>query len=234
MGWNGTFLQEAVDTCTNSSGRIEDCPIFDIQSEANETSCQLETLPQQLVNEAVTGIVGNSLPGDVQILYGPETGTQVSPAPPTSIMSVSNLGFSPGSTPANSGSVVPGEVFKQTTSSSPSPAAMPTSASPSTAEASSASDASPNASSAPTLTTAASTAAPAENSMSVLSTQYITSGNTVSEIVWEEAVVYVTESEDFTVTTTVQPSPSVPAVNKLRRGHGHDHFHRHLRHGGRR
>ncbi|KAH0122003.1 hypothetical protein KCU82_g22542, partial [Aureobasidium melanogenum] len=33
MGWDSSdFLQSAVDTCTNASGQIQDCPLFDIQT----------------------------------------------------------------------------------------------------------------------------------------------------------------------------------------------------------
>lgn len=228
MGWNGALLQDAVNTCTNLSGLIGDCPVFDIQSLADEGACQLETMPQQLVNEAVAGIVGTSLPGDVQIVYGPQTGTQTNPGPPTTV-SVSAVGYSPGSTAANSGSVVPGEVFKATpNSNSPTQSTNPTVPS---SDAASTSDAPPTTAPDPT---AAPTAVATDDDMSVVSTQYVTSGNVVSEIVWKEAVVYVTESEDVTVTMTVQPTSSVQGVTKVRRGHSHDHFRHHLRHGGRR
>lgn len=40
MGWDSSdFLQSAVDTCTNASGEIQDCPLFDIQTEAQEQQC---------------------------------------------------------------------------------------------------------------------------------------------------------------------------------------------------
>jgi hypothetical protein len=40
MGWESSdFLQSAVDTCTNASGQIEDCPLFHIQSDADSQKC---------------------------------------------------------------------------------------------------------------------------------------------------------------------------------------------------
>lgn len=42
-GWDSSVLQAAVDTCTNMSGRIEDCPIFDIQPRATSEQCFVES-----------------------------------------------------------------------------------------------------------------------------------------------------------------------------------------------
>ncbi|KAG9676634.1 hypothetical protein KCU99_g3545, partial [Aureobasidium melanogenum] len=45
MGWDSSdFLQSAVDTCTNASGQIQDCPLFDIQTEAQEQQCTFNTV----------------------------------------------------------------------------------------------------------------------------------------------------------------------------------------------
>ncbi|KAH0151473.1 hypothetical protein KCU67_g10250, partial [Aureobasidium melanogenum] len=45
MGWDSSdFLQSAVDTCTNASGQIQDCPLFDIQTEAQEQQCTINTV----------------------------------------------------------------------------------------------------------------------------------------------------------------------------------------------
>jgi len=256
MGWNGDFLQQAVDTCTNPSGLIQDCPLFDIQSEQDQTACGLQKLPQKLVKEVVTGVVGDSLPGGVQIQYGPGPATQVHPSPPTTTVNVPSVGYSPGTTGTSSGSVLPGQVFKETAnnvapSATPAaattPDAAPTVATPASEPSASQPKATliagivaPDNSVAPSPSTAPEpTTAPAptlqDDGLPIVSTQYITNGNVVSEVVWKEAVVYVTESQDVTVTVTVhEPTSSVQAVRKLRRGHGHDHFHRHLRHGGRR
>ena len=123
MGWSSAdLLQQAVDDCTNPSGEIGDCAVFDIQSESDQTSCQLKSLPQALVKEQVTGIVGDSLPGDVSVQYGPLPATQTNPAPQTTTLEVPTVGYSPGTTATSSGSVLPGQVFKEKTSSSEDPA----------------------------------------------------------------------------------------------------------------
>lgn len=64
-GWDDVdFLQEAVDTCTNESGRVEDCPVFQnhLQSYDDMRKCQIE-LPDELKNdrcdEERQGICGN-------------------------------------------------------------------------------------------------------------------------------------------------------------------------------
>lgn len=243
MGWTDGVLQQAVDTCTNESGEIADCPLFNIQSEQDQTSCQLKKLPQPLVKEVVTGIVGDTLPGGVAIQYGPQPATQVNPAPQTTTVDVPTVSYSPGTTATNSASVLPGQVFKDTSSyeaatPSTTPDAAPT---PDAAEVKPtfvAGIVSQSADSAPAPTTApeptvAPASVPQDDGLPIVSTQYITNGNIVSEVVWKEAVVYVTESEDTTITVTVQPTPSVQAVRKLRRSHDHAHVHRHLRHGRR-
>jgi hypothetical protein len=270
MGWKGDLLQKAADTCTNPSGKIGDCPVFTIQDEDHQVACGLKKIPQKLVQEVVSGMVGTSLPGGVQIQYGPGPATQAKPSPsPTATVEVPTVSYSPGTTGTSSGSVLPGQVFKETAHSkgpadvaapattsdaAPSPSAPATSeptaspakptfiagiVAPDAGSAAAPSPAptpatSPEISAAPG-TTAAPATAPADDGLRVVSTQYVTSGNVVSEVVWKEAVVYVTETDDVTVTVTVQqPTPSVQAVRRLRRGHGHEHFHRRLRHAGRR
>jgi hypothetical protein len=69
MGWDEHFLQSAVDTCTNPSGQIEDCPLFNIQSSDKYSNCDI-TLPQPLMAEKVLDDM-STLPGNVPIAYGP-------------------------------------------------------------------------------------------------------------------------------------------------------------------
>lgn len=244
MGWDEDLLQNAVNTCTNPSGQIEDCPLFNIQSEQDQTSCQLKQLPQKLVKEDVTGIVGDSLPGNVAIQYGPQPATQVNPPQQTTTVAVPSVGYSAGTTATSSGSVLPGQVFKETSAydaaTAPTPSATPdAAASPdnpalivgaANIESAPGVPSSTAASAAPAPTaspepTAAPAAAPVDDGLPIVRTEYITNGNIVSEIVWKEQVVYVTRSSDVTLTTTVQAQSSVVAVRRLRRGHGHEHAH---------
>lgn len=73
MGWDEAFLQKAVDTCTNLSGKIEDCPLFDIQSESVYDTCNI-TLPADLADEDVVG-PRSGLPGGCAIQSGPGLAT---------------------------------------------------------------------------------------------------------------------------------------------------------------
>ncbi|KAB8304086.1 hypothetical protein EYC80_005425 [Monilinia laxa] len=73
MGWDVDFLQSAVDTCTNLSGRIEDCPLFDIQDESAWGTCSIE-IPDNVKGDDVTGPM-DALPGDNPIQSGPGLAT---------------------------------------------------------------------------------------------------------------------------------------------------------------
>jgi len=80
MGWDEPFLQSAVDTCTNPSGKIEDCPLFTLQSEAEANQCQVKTPSSSSKGFSAAGIAAfkeevetdlHALPGDVPINAGP-------------------------------------------------------------------------------------------------------------------------------------------------------------------
>src|SRR4051794_32272988 len=70
MGWDEKFLQDAVDTCRNPSGKIEDCSLFTLQPSSVYGNCAIKE-PQSLVNEKVINGL-NSLPGNPAIVAGPE------------------------------------------------------------------------------------------------------------------------------------------------------------------
>ncbi|KAJ9504450.1 hypothetical protein H2202_000506 [Exophiala xenobiotica] len=96
-GWDEGVLQQAINNaaCTNptSSGLQEDCPIFNLQNQANATQCKLE-MPEVLQNESINYI--QQLPGGIQIQYGPEPATM--PGAASSASQVANSTVSP--TPA--------------------------------------------------------------------------------------------------------------------------------------
>jgi hypothetical protein len=71
-GWNIDTLQSAVDTCTNESGRVEDCPIFtpSLQSEAKQGQCDIQKMPAALRNDDCAG-PAKGLCGNVPVQYGP-------------------------------------------------------------------------------------------------------------------------------------------------------------------
>lgn len=72
MGWDHKTLQSAVDTCTNLSGRTEDCPVFAgrLQSEQQQTQCKVAKLPKFLDNDNCEG-PASALCGNNPIQYGP-------------------------------------------------------------------------------------------------------------------------------------------------------------------
>ncbi|KAH6893155.1 hypothetical protein B0T10DRAFT_559155 [Thelonectria olida] len=251
MGWDQDFLQTAVDTCTSETGRIEDCPVFNVVSEAKATSCEM-TLPQALAKEDVDGPM-SQLPGGVQITYDDGAGEIASSSITATATGsgVPSLTYAPGQSASNSASPLPGEVFKEKAASDAvTTTTMTTTMSTSLVSSSSSIYSSSSTSSAPALgieaipssntevsiqapaTTPAPVSTPTSESKSYWSTQYITNGNIVSEILWEENVVYVTELEEKTVTVTVTstdvvaaPSPNARRRGLLRRhGHGHRHY----------
>ncbi|KAK2623902.1 hypothetical protein QTJ16_006536 [Diplocarpon rosae] len=131
-GWDPSFLQQAVDQCTNLSGNIEDCPIFDIQSTEDSTECQIE-LPEEIEDEEVSENLG-SLPGDPSIQYGPAYAQKAKAADPVPIYNgdavsspvpVPTLAYTPGASLHAPDTFVPGAIYAatdaSTSSSSPSP-----------------------------------------------------------------------------------------------------------------
>ncbi|OAX83176.1 hypothetical protein ACJ72_02467 [Emergomyces africanus] len=67
--WDPGFLAKAVKTCTNPSGRVEDCPLFTLQSQEVQNQCKFK-MPSILADEDCSFIKGG-LPGAVEILAGP-------------------------------------------------------------------------------------------------------------------------------------------------------------------
>ena len=74
MGWESEkFLQEALDTCQNPSGDIEDCSLFDIQSDSDAAKCTFQ-IPEELKADDVEG-PRDGLAIDVPVQWGPEQAT---------------------------------------------------------------------------------------------------------------------------------------------------------------
>lgn len=196
MGWDENFLQQAVNTCTNPSGLIEDCPLFDIVDQSTAMQCQLEDMPANLRKEDGTGPYPQ--------LFGGISGHDQSQ--PTKASSAPTLPYQAGVTAPVKGSPLPGQVFKEGSSDGYSGGMQIAAV-----------ESKPAVTPAPAggVTTAA----------TFVSTQYITVGNVVSEILWKQAYTTVTvDAQPSTVTVTATGAP--PA--KHRRGvHGHGHGHSH-------
>ncbi|KAJ3519687.1 hypothetical protein NM208_g14024 [Fusarium decemcellulare] len=127
MGWEEEFLQDAINTCTSETGKIEDCPLFDVISEGEATSCEME-LPKVLAKEDVLGPMAK-LPGGTGSSYGDGSDDGASQAPGSTAGAKPTLSYTPGDRPENSASPLPGQVFKETSAyEAPAPSlALPSS-----------------------------------------------------------------------------------------------------------
>lgn len=72
-GWNVPVLQEAVDTCTDDSGLITDCDVFDFFTNEESQAC---IIPPS-IEETITGVL-DALPGCNPVTKGPGEATPVS------------------------------------------------------------------------------------------------------------------------------------------------------------
>ncbi|KAI1149892.1 hypothetical protein F4825DRAFT_463754 [Nemania diffusa] len=245
-GWDVSFLQEAIETCTNPSGEISDCGLFTsngpLLSEAEQQDCKFD-MPAVLALENDIAEILTQLPGGVQIQDGPQSATPpsgatdpltssisdaVSTASPTTttsdIISSSTSTTVSTSTPnptSSSESQLGGAFIESLTSSSevtPSTPDFGAEAIPPTTT-----SFSPTSTSVlPTTTSAPQVTSEPGVSYEVVSTQTITNaGGLVEEIVWMQPVVYVTE-ESFTTVTIPGPAPQ-----KVKRARDHVVQHRH-------
>lgn len=232
MGWEEDFLQEAVNTCTSETGRIEDCPLFNVVSEEKAKTCEMK-IPSILENEDCKGPL-KALPGS----NGHSSGEKPDP---TGLNPAPTLTYAPGQRPSNSASPLPGQIFKVSSAyeaPAPGPSSVNTEkpapifskisipAAPAllpipTIEAVAdvgvvAIESTPSVEAPVPTTTPAPEFVPVTDAKSFYSTQYITNGNVVSKILWEEEVVYVTDIKEevvyVTVTSTTIATPSVGPV----------------------
>ncbi|KAK1825341.1 hypothetical protein LTR12_000142 [Friedmanniomyces endolithicus] len=216
MGWESEqFLQDALDTCQNPSGNIQDCPLFNIQSDATAANCTFP-MPDSLSNDDVKG-PRDGLAVDIPIQNGPQPATQYpvagrSSVPTSSIPSttasasfslptLSYTAANPSITSTAQGGIIIDKVSIASTSTSAASSSAAWSA-PNKVEYASSSS----------ITQAPSATAPAPN---IIATSYMTTGNQVVELVIEEVEV------------TVTATPSAAARHKR-------HVHKHLHHAGRR
>lgn len=216
-GWDEDFLQVAVNTCTNDSGKISDCAPFTLLDEFKQQQCKMKT-PGFLAGDKVDGFVGNSLPGGVAVQYGPEPAVS-HPAPaktqPTSHVAVPTVSYEPGVTSLS----LPGGVFKEKPTSTTSEEEVKQSALAVPEPELETSSPSPTPTPAPVPSDA-----PVPEGYELVRTEYITNGKVVSKIVVIETVKYeylIKATETVTVTATL-------AAEKARRELNHLHRHRHL------
>lgn len=221
MGWDEDFLQSAVDTCTNLSGEIQDCPLFDIQSDDDAAQCLFD-VPDVLADDNPAG-PRDGLPVSVPIQSGPEYATTYPVYGASDYSSATSKASSATTTSAASSSaVVPTLSYSSATSTVTDKygggilAAVSSSYVPDATYTSSAAASSEAASETPTTTvTVAPTAA--QTAGNIVATSWITRGNEVIEM-------YVQEVE-VTVTAT-----STPTAAAKHRRHLQQHVQRREKH----
>ena len=214
MGWESAdFLGQAINTCTSSSGQVQDCPLFTLQSDSDAAKCTFP-MPSDLEEDDCAG-PRDGLPVGVPIQYGPEPATKYA---------VPGY-YSAGSTAATS--AIP-KTSAPATFSPSAPAYSP--ANPSvTATAQGgiivAYDSSSSITSAPTSTA---TDSPGEY------TTYITKGTEVWEMVVEEVEVTVTATATapaaYTSASTSAAAAAgyeAPSYKHKRHAEKHAHHHKH-------
>jgi len=145
-GWDIDTLQEAVTTCTNPSGRVEDCPVFanSLQTELEQNMCKIEDMPKALQHDNCAGPSSDGICGNVPIQYGPGYADPIGadkpnkPSKPThSSVDLPTQSYAPARSTAAGGisvynvdvNVAPSSSSSSSSSSSPSPSS-PTSAAP--------------------------------------------------------------------------------------------------------
>ncbi|KAK4953835.1 hypothetical protein LTR10_008439 [Elasticomyces elasticus] len=217
MGWESEdFLQNALDTCQNESGDIQDCPLFDIQGDDVAANCTF-SMPSVLDQDDVKS-PRSGLPVAIPVQNGPSPATQYPVAgresvPTSSIPSTTaSASFSlptlsytradPHETSTALGGIVVNKVSIASTKTTLPPAAKyaPSSiAAPSSSESQYVAPSS--------ITEAPSATGPEPD---ILATSYLTSGNTVVELVIQEV--------DVTVTAT-------PSAAAKHRRHAYKHGH---------
>ncbi|OJJ07946.1 hypothetical protein ASPVEDRAFT_143405 [Aspergillus versicolor CBS 583.65] len=190
-GWEDGVLEEAVKTCTNPSGMVEDCSVFELQSQIEQNLCSFD-IPEILKSEEVKNVKGG-LPNKLKVTWGPERAFPIEYTDGHDDSSSSSA--APSSTDSGISLSLPGvgdlgNVFAadpKTSSSSTTEVPAPTTTSTST-------------------TTSTPTPTP--------STSYIETPVT-QEIVWvEEAIVVLVDDNDKPLKTETRPVEVVSTETK--------------------
>lgn len=228
MGWSSAaFLQEAVDTCTNASGEIQDCALFDIQSDATAAQCTFKE-PTELSDDNPLG-PRDGLAISVPIQSGPAYASTYSVvlADGATVSSAASV-TSAAATSAGTSAIVPTLSYSAATSSITDKwgggilvanTASSYDAASSSAAATSSSAAAATTAVASSAITSAAVLESASATNSIVSTSIWTSGSNVIEMLIEEV--------DVTVTATAMVTP-----NAKNRRHLAEHQHRRVRHNG--
>ena len=80
QAWDSGVLQEAIDTCTSESGVIDECKVFNLQTEDEQRQCQF-SIPSEIKDENCE-LHHGGLPGGMPVEWGPEPAS-MKPKPTT-------------------------------------------------------------------------------------------------------------------------------------------------------
>ncbi|KAJ6130795.1 hypothetical protein N7512_003575 [Penicillium capsulatum] len=69
FGWEDGVLEQAVEQCTDESGLVDKCKVFDLQPQSVMQQCKFE-MPEELKDENV--MIHEGLPGPMTVAWGPE------------------------------------------------------------------------------------------------------------------------------------------------------------------
>lgn len=244
-GWSTDILGNAIQQCTNPSGQLTDCPVFELQTESDCDKCKFK-MPEVLAQDNCEG-PAPGLCGNVPVQFGPEyaTGllkpgeTGAATAAPTTIASsdivaVPTLSYTTAKSAVTDqfggGISVAMDGKESIGADAPEPApATPTPEAPAPAPSSPAGAATPEtpvAAPAP-VPTSPPADAPQPPAGNIISTSVYTSAGTVYEIAIQQVQVTVTVDAPAAENTLAveQPSPAILPRAEVHRRHSH-HMHR--------
>ncbi|KAK3201024.1 hypothetical protein GRF29_213g699842 [Pseudopithomyces chartarum] len=236
-GWSTEILGSAIQQCTNPSGLLSDCPVFELQTEDEGSKCTFE-MPEELSADNCEG-PAPGLCGNVPVQFGPEyaTGllkpgeTGAATAAPTTIatediVAVPTLSYTTAKSAVTDqfggGISVLMEGQASLGADAPEPApATPTPEVPAPVSETPVVDPAPVPTSPPAE---ASQPIPAGN---IISTSIYTSAGTVYEIAIQQVQVTVTVNAPVAENTLAveQPNPAILPRAAVHRRHSH-HMHR--------
>ncbi|KAF1951612.1 hypothetical protein CC80DRAFT_205088 [Byssothecium circinans] len=209
-GWSTDILSKAIKQCTSPTGKLTDCPVFKLQTEAEADKCTYED-PTELKSDQCAG-PAKGICGNVEIQFGPGYASSLTPgkteAPtskPTSSLPASKTAsavptLSHTSATSKGGPITVNSVSEPKPTASV-PASKPASSSIKKADAEVSSPPAPSVSAAASpVPTSAPPAPPAPaQGGKIVSTSIFTSAGVVYHVAIEEVAI--------TVTATASPAP---------------------------
>ncbi|KAF2448825.1 hypothetical protein P171DRAFT_352724 [Karstenula rhodostoma CBS 690.94] len=224
-GWSDEILGSAIQQCTNPSGQLSDCPVFELQTEEEGSKCQFK-MPEELDADNCEG-PAPGLCGNVPVQFGPEYATGLLKPGETGSATAAPTTVASSDLPA-----VP-TLSYTTAQSAPAPA-TPTPEAPvpaSSAAQAPAPETSVSAEAPAPTSPPADAPAPAPPAGNIVSTSIYTSAGTVYEVAIQQVEVTVTVSGPAPAENTLaveQPSPAILPRAQLHRRHSHHMHRRHL------